>query len=83
MASSGRPTLAVETVVGPLTCLSTAAAPRVTICSGATGGCVLNRANGTAFFCIREGISGWGNSVAFGKSTSQRICPKQHTPKIG
>ena len=23
------------------------------------------------------------NSVAFGKSTSQRIYPKQHTPKIG
>ena len=32
---------------------------------------------------------GWGVhmqqkiSIAFGKSTSQRICPKQHTPKIG
>ena len=23
------------------------------------------------------------NSIAFGKSTSQRIYPKQHTPKIG
>ena len=28
--------------------------------------------------------SGQGsNSIAFGKSTSQRIYPKQHTPKIG
>ena len=27
---------------------------------------------------------GWGrNSIAFGKSTSQRIYPEQHTPKIG
>ena len=25
----------------------------------------------------------FGNSLAFGKSTSQRIYPKQHTPKIG
>ena len=25
----------------------------------------------------------FGNSIAFGKSTSQRIYPKQHTPKIG
>ena len=23
------------------------------------------------------------NSIAFGKSTSQRIYPEQHTPKIG
>ena len=23
------------------------------------------------------------NSIAFGKSTSKRIYPKQHTPKIG
>ena len=23
------------------------------------------------------------NSIAFGKSTSQRIYPKQHTPKVG
>ena len=25
---------------------------------------------------------GFGNSIAFGKSTSQRIYPKQNTPKI-
>ena len=25
----------------------------------------------------------FGNSIAFGKSTSQRIYPKQHTPEIG
>ena len=25
----------------------------------------------------------FGNSIAFGKSTSQRIHPEQHTPKIG
>ena len=25
----------------------------------------------------------WENSIAFGKSTSQRIYPAQHTPKIG
>ena len=25
----------------------------------------------------------FGNSIAFGKSTSQRIYTKQHTPKIG
>ena len=27
-------------------------------------------------------ISGHICLIAFGKSTSQRICPKQHTPKI-
>ena len=26
---------------------------------------------------------GFENSIAFGKSTSQRLYPKQHTPKIG
>ena len=31
----------------------------------------------------REGFVTKENSVAFGKSTSQRIYPKQHTPKIG
>ena len=25
----------------------------------------------------------FGNSIAFGKSTSQRIYPEQHTPEIG
>ena len=27
--------------------------------------------------------SRFGNSIAFGKSTSQRIYPEQHTPKTG
>ena len=30
-----------------------------------------------------EGFHENSNSIAFGKSTSQRIYPKQHTPKIG
>ena len=32
------------------------------------------------FFCIMEFCK---NSIAFGKSTSQRIYREQHTPKIG
>ena len=31
----------------------------------------------------RQNRRGQPNSIAFGKSTSQRIYPKQHTPKIG
>ena len=30
-----------------------------------------------------HGASTRTNSIAFGKSTSQRIYPEQHTPKIG
>ena len=40
------------------------------------------------FYCLRQATSkrgeiSFGNSIAFGKSTSQRIYPKQHTPEIG
>ena len=32
---------------------------------------------------VSENIQIFENSIAFGKSTSHRIYPKQHTPKIG
>ena len=35
-----------------------------------------------AYFIIVSGHN-IKNSIAFGKSTSQRIYPKQHTPKLG
>ena len=38
-------------------------------------------------FCVRTDVGAKGtgtqNSIAFGKSTSQRIYPEQHTPQIG
>ena len=36
----------------------------------------------SVFFALRTCLLG-GNYIAFGKSTSQRIYPEQHTPKIG
>ena len=41
----------------------------------------------TGYLIILDGQSikkiSFGNSIAFGKSTSQRIYREQHTPKIG